>query len=138
MNRLLLIIACWLTGAHAQADIKITDAWYRIPFPKAKVTAAYVTIENTDAQDDELLTVSSDLCETVEIHDMIRDAYGMQMKHLKSLKIPKKTSVELKPSGKHLMLIELNERTIKAQPSQMRFKFKRSGTISIKIKGRKG
>ena len=138
MNRLLLLIACWFTGAHAQADIKITDEWYRIPFPNAKVTAAYVTIKNTDKEDDELLAVSSDLCETVEIHDMIRDAYGMQMKHLKSLKIPKQASVKLKPSGKHLMLIELKENTFKGQPSQMRFKFKRSGTVSIKIKGRKG
>lgn len=137
MIRWIALILISLHSVSAAAEILIQNAWYRIPFPGASVTAAYVTIQNSDEHDDELLSVSSKLCDTIEIHDMIADAYGMQMKHLTSLKIPARSSVSLKPSGKHLMFIKPQKAAQTGMSGALHFKFKRAGTVTIQIKGRR-
>lgn len=105
-----LVLLGTLTCALAQ--IKVEKAWVRATVPMQQATGAFMKI--TSAQAVRLLAVTTQVAKTNEIHEMKMEGDIMKMRaHLNGLDIPANTTVELKSSGYHLMMMEL-ETTIKA------------------------
>lgn len=72
--------------------------------------AAYMTILNGTDQPVRLLAARSDAAGAVELHETIEDGGMMRMvPQPEGFEIPAGGSVELKPGGKHVMLIGLVE-----------------------------
>lgn len=105
-----LLLLGTLTGAFAQ--VKVENAWVRATAPGQQATGAFMKIKSEEAT--KLLSVSTAVAKTNEIHEMKMDGDVMKMRaHLTGLDIPANSTLELKSNGYHVMMMEL-ENTIKA------------------------
>jgi copper(I)-binding protein len=69
--------------------------------------AAYVTIQNPSAEAETIVAARSDAADRVELHETIRDGEVMRMRQVPRFEIPAGGRLEMRPGGKHLMLINL-------------------------------
>src|SRR3989337_1650923 len=90
--------------------IEVKDVWVR-EFPAASsVTAVYMVIENKGNEDDRLIEVKTDVSNNAVIHNTLVDEKGIaKMGKFEYINMPSGKSVEIKPSGSHIMLIGLNK-----------------------------
>lgn len=86
-------------------DVTVTRAWARATVPGQPVAAAYLDISS--AQGAVLSAVRSDAAGAVQMHSMRDDDGVMRMRELERLELPAGQTVQLAPSGSHLMLLEL-------------------------------
>ena len=106
-------LACGLASATAQAPLTVSGAWVREPVPGRPQAAAYGVIENPGTTDVQIVGASADVAGAVELHEMVRSGDMMKMSPVKSVTVPAKGNIELRPGGLHLMLFEL-KRPLKA------------------------
>jgi copper(I)-binding protein len=101
-----LTLALAALGAHAQTTVK--DGWVRGTVPQQKATGAFAQI--TSAQGGRLVSAASPVAGVVEIHEMRMSGSTMQMRALTDgLELPAGKTVELKPGGYHVMLMDLKQ-----------------------------
>ena len=114
-------------AAHSHG-LMIADAWSRVTTPTAKVGGGYLTITNQGHHDDKLLAVASDHAERAEVHMMMMDDDVMIMRPVSDgLVIPAGETVQLAPSGYHLMFMQLNQPPIVGEPFTATLVFERAG-----------
>ena len=104
-----LIAAAFTTvlsvSAFAQ-NISVTDAWTRATVQGQKATGAFMKITAKD--NTKLVGVSSPVAGVAEVHEMKMDKDVMKMAALSNgLDLPAGKTVELKPGGYHVMLMDL-------------------------------
>ena len=94
-------------AAHAQrsADIDVKSAWARPTVAGQMGTGAFMHL--TSKEGARLLGASSDVAGVVEIHEMAMQGDVMQMRAIRSLDLPPGSTIELKPGGHHMMLMDL-------------------------------
>lgn len=85
------------------------DAWVRAtPGEDAgQMTGAYLTLNNTGAQDERLIAVRAEGVGTVEIHETTHEGEVMRMQPVDGIDVPAGGEVALAPGGLHLMLLDL-------------------------------
>ncbi|MEO5331860.1 MAG: copper chaperone PCu(A)C [Magnetococcus sp. YQC-5] len=98
----LLMLPCSVQAVDA---IQIKDPWIRAAPPVVQTLAAYMTIQNQSQQEKIIVSISSPLFASVELHETIQHDGMTMMKAHKQLPIPAGASVQLTPGGYHLMLI---------------------------------
>lgn len=107
MNRFLIALSLTFLSLAAQAEVEVSDAWARATAPGQDVGAAYMTLKsNADAT---LISASSSVSDSVEIHRMWMDHGVMKMRMLEKLELPAGKLVKLAPDGFHLMLFDLKK-----------------------------
>lgn len=94
-----------LTAGGAQAQVTARDAWVRATVPQQKATGAFMRLES--AQDARLVAARSPVAGVVEIHEMAMENQVMKMRAVPGLDLPAGKTVELKPGGYHVMLLDL-------------------------------
>jgi copper(I)-binding protein len=100
-----LITACSATGT----DIEIHDPWARPAF-QGMNTAVYLLIHNHSDAADEILSVSTDIAETAELHKSEVDTNGMMQMNLQaSIPLPIDAEVHFAPGGLHVMLTNVTK-----------------------------
>ena len=108
---LLIAIAPWIAGpgAHAQAAavVQVEGAWVRPTVPGQKGTGAFMRITAREGM--RLMSVASPVAGVVEVHEMKMEGGVMKMRAVPSLELPAGQTVELKPGGYHVMLMELRQ-----------------------------
>ena len=102
----LIIAAALLAGmAHAQS-VDVKDAWVRTSVPGQKATGAYMKLTAKDGAN--LVAASSPVAGVTEVHEMKMEGDIMKMKAVAGgMVLPAGKTVELKPGGYHLMLMDL-------------------------------
>lgn len=107
MNRLIrtLILIATLGSACAWAQVKVEQAWARATVQGQKATGAFMKL--TAPQATQLVAVSTPVAGVAEVHEMKMDGGVMKMRALPALDLPANQSIELKPGGHHLMLMDL-------------------------------
>ena len=119
---------CWaalLAGAAAVAQtaapVVVTQAWVRTTVPGQMGTGGYMRI--TAAKALRLVGVSSPVAGVAEVHEMRQQGDVMQMRAVPSLELPAGQTVELKPGGLHLILMDLKRAVAKDSrvPITLRF-----------------
>ena len=93
--------------AQAQAVPKVEGAWVRSAVPGQQGTGAFMKI--TAAQAMQLVGVSTPVAGTAEVHEMKMDGDVMRMRAISKLELPARQTVELKPGGYHVMLMDLKQ-----------------------------
>jgi len=108
LNQLLLATTAVLTlcGA-AQAEVTAKDAWVRATVTQQKATGMFVQLTSTT--DARLVAAGSPAAGVVEIHEMAMDGNVMKMRAVPGLDLPAGKTVELKPGGYHVMLMDLKQ-----------------------------
>jgi copper(I)-binding protein len=89
------------------AQVTVKDPWVRATVSAQKATGAFMQI--TSVQDARLVEASSPVAGVVEVHEMVMEKDVMKMRAVKGLDLPAGKTVELKPGGYHVMLMDLKE-----------------------------
>ena len=98
------LVAMFLS-VPAFADVTVADPWVRATVPSQKATGAFMQL--TSDANARLVSVRSPVAGVVEIHEMVMDGGIMKMSPIGGLDLPAGKAVELKPGGRHVMLMEL-------------------------------
>lgn len=94
--------------ASAQA-LQGESLWLRESVPGAENGAGFGTLHNPGDDDLIIVSASSPVAADVEIHTHVHHHGGqMAMEAIDALPVPAGESVELRPGGYHLMLMQLN------------------------------
>ena len=101
-----LVLAMTVSLA-AQAQVTVKDAWVRATVPQQKATGAFMQLQSV--QDVKVISAQSPVAGVVEVHEMSMDGGVMKMRAIKGLDLPAGKTVELKPGGYHVMLMDLKE-----------------------------
>lgn len=100
----LLALGLGLTSM-AQAQVTVKDAWVRATVAQQTATGAFMQIHS--AKDARLLELRSPVAALVELHKMEMTDNVMKMRAIDTLDLPAGKTLELKPGGYHVMLMEL-------------------------------
>ncbi len=103
-----LCIAGWmLVATQALAEVTATEAWVRATVPKQSATGAFMKLTSTT--DVALVAAESPVAGIVEVHQMVMSGNVMAMRAIDELPLPTGKTVELKPGGYHVMLMDLRK-----------------------------
>lgn len=101
-----LCIAGWaLVATQAWAEVTVTEAWVRGTVATQKATGAFMKIRSSE--DAKLVAAASPAATIVEVHEMSMKDNVMSMRAVDELPLPAGKTVELRPGGYHVMLIDL-------------------------------
>jgi periplasmic copper chaperone A len=140
MRRTLILLTGILSlvaGSAAARDYKvgsidIAEPWSRATPRGASVAAGYMKITNEGTVADRLLSGSSEVAPTVEVHEMSMDNGVAKMRPLKAgLEIKPGETVELKPGSLHVMFVGLKKPLMAGDRVKAMLVFEKAGPISI-------
>lgn len=143
------VAACALTAAlvllefssvpaHAAGydvgSIHISQLWARATPKGASSGAAYMTITNKGTSPDRVSCASSDASAKCQIHSMTMDNGVMKMRPVEGgLEIKPGETVTLKPSGFHVMLIDLKNPLEQGKTVDVTLQFEKAGTVKVEF-----
>lgn len=105
--RSLLLAATLLAATAAQAQVTVKEAWVRATVPQQKATGAFMQLNAP--KDSKLVSASSPITPIVEVHEMAMQDNIMKMRQVPAVELPAGKTVELKPGGYHVMLMDLKQ-----------------------------
>lgn len=106
------LMACaTIAMAHGGADhapVQVSDGWVRAAVPGQSGTGAFMKL--TAPNGATLVGVSTPAAGVAEVHEMKMEGDVMKMRAVPgALELPAHQTVELKPGGYHIMLMELKQ-----------------------------
>lgn len=135
MKRLFVIVlsgVLLLSACDTATGITVEDVWAR-PAAQGGNGAVYFLLQNHSAGSDELIDVSSDVAEAVEIHETTMEGDVMQMQQLLSVPVKGKESIEFAPGGLHVMLIGLKQDLKVGHHFQITLQFAGADDITLNV-----
>ncbi len=135
--------------AWAASTVTVTGVWSR---PADQTGVVYATIENASGTADSLLSASSPVAKTVQIHESMPASPGpaasgsmagmsgmsgmsgmaaMVMKPVSAVAVPAGGTVQLKPGSYHIMLIGLAHPLKAGETFPVTLKFRNAGTVQV-------
>jgi periplasmic copper chaperone A len=125
-------------GARASdydvGKIHIVQPWARATPKGASTGAGYMTITNNGTAPDRVSCVSSDVSAQCQIHAMNVEGGVMKMRPVEGgLEIKPGETVTLKPSGMHVMFLELKQPLQPGQTVKATFKFENAGAVDLEL-----
>lgn len=87
------------------AQVTVTAPWVRATVAQQSSTGAFMQLKSPKAV--KLVSVSTPVAGIVEVHEMAMDGQIMRMRAVPALDLPADKTVELKPGGYHVMLMDL-------------------------------
>lgn len=99
-------------AAESNTSLEFENVWVRAMPPFQPNSAGYLTLTNRGESAVAIVSASSNVAESVELH-VTREVDGMmRMEKLQGLAVAPGERVELAPGGKHLMLFGLAFRLV--------------------------
>ena len=138
---LLSILA--LAACAPKTSLQVEGAWARAAglldsgasaqggMAAGTTSAAFLTISNQTGQTDRLLSAECDAARAVELHETRMENDIMAMRQVSAIDIPAGASVELKPGGYHIMLIDLSEELKAGQKLALTLVFENAGRVAV-------
>lgn len=105
MRTLIAAAIITIAAAPAIAQVSVSDAWVRGTVPGQKTTGAFMRL--ISPADLTLVAATSPAAKIVEIHEMKVEGGMMRMSAVARLPLPAGKTVDLKPGGYHMMLMDL-------------------------------
>jgi copper(I)-binding protein len=130
----LVVLAVLLVSACSSTrELTVQDSWVR-PAQRGDNSPAYLIIRNATNGDDILLSASTEVAESVEIHISMKDANGvMSMSPQESIPIPAQQEIIFKPGGLHVMLVNLNRNLIEGDLLTLMLNFEQTGEVILQM-----
>jgi periplasmic copper chaperone A len=142
MNKFVLVavslVPLFVGAANANdyqaGTLEIDSPWSRAIPKGASVAAGYMTIKNTGAAPDRLVSASTPVAGKVEIHEMTMDNGVMKMRPVAGgVEIKPGATVELKPDSIHLMIMNVRQPIEKGKPFAASLTFEKAGTVNVEF-----
>lgn len=124
-----------LSICFAEGGIEVKDAWVRETPPGSKITALYMNINNAGDKDDTLVSVSTNVSKSAEIHNTLVDDKGVaKMDMIERVIATSGETVKFEPGGMHVMLIDLKHPLKSGDTVQLDLIFETAGKVGIEAK----
>jgi len=104
LQTLIAALALGSAGLHAQT-VEVKDAWARATVAGQTASGAFMKITAKEVA--QLVGADSSAAEVVEVHEMRLEGNVMRMRAAPVIDLPVGQTVELKPGGYHVMLMDL-------------------------------
>lgn len=131
-----LLLATATAHAHEYkiGDIDIGHPWTRATPPVARTAAAYLALTNEGGEADRLVGAASPIASRAEFHTTEMEGNVMRMRHLPDgVPVPAGETVELKPGGLHIMLIDLSSPVEEGKRVPLTLTFEKAGSIDVEL-----
>ena len=129
----LLLPALFASRCGTRGEFKVMDAWAR-PAASGENGAAYFIISNATNTEDRLLSINTDVASAAEVHMSMGDANGvMSMQMQEAVAIPAGESVDFKPGGLHVMLVNLTRDLKPGETITLTLNFKETGNVVVEV-----
>ncbi|MDZ4841668.1 MAG: copper chaperone PCu(A)C [Hyphomicrobium aestuarii] len=131
----LALVLATVAPAHAheveKAGITVAHPWARATPGGATVGAAYLEIKAAAGAVDRLIGASSPVSGRTEIHTHIHEGTVMKMRRVDGLDVAGGGSLVLKPSGDHIMLMDLKAALKEGDIVPIMLQFEKAGIVAI-------
>ena len=107
MKRMFLLGATFAIALPALAEVSVKNAWVRSTVAGQSTTGAFMQI--SDPAGGRLVEVRTGAAGVAELHEMTMDGTTMRMRAVPAIELAPGKTVELKPGGYHVMLMDLKE-----------------------------
>jgi periplasmic copper chaperone A len=129
-----------LTGCQENlvegAVLHVASGYIELGATPDRPAAGYFTVEGGEKPVN-LVAVSADLAQRVDMHESVKENGMMTMKPLRSVPVPAKGEMTFAPGGKHLMIWNINPVAIEAGRLPMVFVFTNKDRILFDLTIRK-
>lgn len=130
--RIALTAVLLLGACDAATGITAEDAWAR-PAAAGGNGAVYFLLQNHSAGADELIGITSDIADAVEMHQSKMEGDVMQMQQVTSLPVKGKQSVAFAPGGLHVMLVGLKQELKPGDTFQITLQFREQDDVALSV-----
>jgi hypothetical protein len=118
-----------VTGGTTLGDLHISGQWVR-PTTN-EVSAAYLTVHNS-GEADTLVKAATPLTSTVQLHEVITEGSSSKMQEKPGgFPVPANGTLELKPGGFHIMLMDLKAPIALGETVSLTLTFEKAGEVTI-------
>ncbi|MFO1362943.1 MAG: copper chaperone PCu(A)C [Burkholderiales bacterium] len=105
--RLAAVLALTAAAVPAWGQVTVSQPWVRGIVEGQKATGAYMQVRSADGA--VLVAARSPIAGVVEIHEARMENNMMRMRAVPKVDLPAGQTVELKPGGYHVMLMDLRQ-----------------------------
>ena len=127
----IFLILISLLNFSYNGKLEVKDGWVR-PAGKGMNTAFYFKAINNSDKADTLLSVKSDVAKMVQMHETFSKNGMMGMRQVKAIPIKSKSTLEFKPGGYHVMVMNLKKDLKKGSLAEFTLHFKYAGDVTVK------
>jgi periplasmic copper chaperone A len=127
----IFLILISLLNFISPGNLQVKDGWIR-PAGKGMNTAFYFKAINNSDKADTLLFVNSGVAKMVQMHETFNKNGMMGMRQVKAIPIPAKSTLEFKPGGYHVMVMNLKKDLKKGDSAEFTLHFKFAGDITVR------
>jgi periplasmic copper chaperone A len=125
------LTACNDAGETRQV-LRVASGHIVMPVSPDRPAAGYFTVEGGSAPVD-LVAVTADLAQRVEMHQTVKEDGLTTMKELLRAPVPVQGKLEFKPGGNHLMIWNINGAAVRAGRLPMVFIFSNNDRIMFDL-----
>jgi periplasmic copper chaperone A len=126
-----LFFVAALAATPAFAQVSVENAWARATPPGANMAAGYLTVRNSGAAADHLVSIASPAAARVETHVTVHEGGIARMREVKGYDVPARGSLELKPAGSHLMFVNIKAPFTEGSSVPATLKFQKAGEVKV-------
>lgn len=118
-------------GVLSAQTVDVRDAWARAAVSGQSGTGAFMSITAKDGA--RLVGVSSPLAGVAQVHEMKMEGDVMKMRAVPVLELPAGQTVQLKPGGYHVMLMDLKQSLPKGSMLPLTLTFRDAKGVESKL-----
>ena len=131
------------SAATTAEAVSVSGPWARVTAPEATTSAAYMTITSKDGDVLTNASVPAGIAGMAQLHETTTSGESMDsmdgesmsamkgMKEVEQIDIPAGGSLELKPGGYHIMLMELAQPIAAGDTVPVTLTFEKAGEVTV-------
>jgi len=133
------LIFIFITSPSTASSIKfnglvLSNFWIKETIGNHKITSGYLTIENKNNFDERLESVSSEISEKTQLHNIVVKNDIMKMENLNNgIVIRAKSKLSLKPGSYHIMFMKLRKPLKITKKYKVILNFKNAGSVTLEM-----
>lgn len=122
-------------GTNQTVKLEVTGAWARNSISPNTNSAIYMVLKNNDTKDYTIINASAPLiANRVELHDSYLDDQKIsRMRSVDKIVVPSQSTVELKPGGTHIMLMDLKHELKAGDKFTIKLKIQNVGIKDVEV-----
>jgi len=129
-----LMATAAVAHGYRAGPLSIQHPWSRETAVGQAVGGGFLTIANSGAREDRLLSGTTPVAAEVQLHTMTMDGGVMRMRQVTGgIAIPAKGAVELKPGGYHIMFMGLKRQLRQGERVPVTLRFQRAGNVTVQF-----
>jgi copper(I)-binding protein len=138
---LLVLVLLSVTAARAQppaqafqlGHIQVTRLWAPPTPPSTSVAAIYLWITNGGSKADRLVSVSTPIAASAELHSTTMTQGIMRMRMVEGVDLPPGVPIKIQPGGLHIMLQGLKQPLQPGMFLPLTLQFRDAGMLTVQV-----